>query len=111
MDTTRLPRPESVDTAPSRPVGRGAPALSHYRRVHPVVVSGAAVLGALDICLEARRHARPLHGLFGLSIIASATPAQIDSAMTTTVARGVATRDELNLALGLSPPPTSNSLP
>lgn len=111
MDTTQQQRPESIVTAPSRPVGRGAPALSYYRRVQPVAVSGAAVLGALDICLEARRHARPLHGVFGLSIIASATPAQIDSAITTTVARGVATREELHLTLGLSPSSTGTLFP
>lgn len=96
----------SPATAPSRPIGRHAPALAYYRRVQPVVVSDQAVLGALDICLEAQRLDRPLQGMFGLSVLASSTPAQIESCLATGVARGLAPLAELRRALGLSPQPT-----
>lgn len=57
--------------------------LRHYRRATaPIAPSVAAVAGSLDIYLEGRRHDDVPRMLFGLSILRSATPAQVDAALT-----------------------------
>ncbi len=62
--------------------------LRHYRRaLAPLVPSGSAVVGALDIYLEGRLRDDVLRMLFGLSVLRCATVDQLDSAL---AARNVA---------------------
>lgn len=57
--------------------------LRHYRRATaPFAPSSAAVVGALEIYLEGRHRDDVLRMLFGLSILRSATAAQVDAALT-----------------------------
>lgn len=67
------------------PASRCTVSLSHYRSYRQPVAfepTSAAVAGALDIYLGGRRDDDVLRMLFGLSIMRSATGAQVDAALT-----------------------------
>lgn len=70
-----------------------------YPRLHPITPSQAATNGALDIFVEGIRAEKIPQMLIGLSVLGSATVAQVHAAMAVVQASRGVTRTEIEAML------------
>ncbi|MBL9213130.1 MAG: hypothetical protein JNL92_21895 [Opitutaceae bacterium] len=70
-----------------------------YPKLHPITPSQAATNGALDIFVEGFRLERVPQMLIGLSVLGSATAAQVHAAMTVVQASRGVSRAEIEAML------------
>jgi hypothetical protein len=101
-DPMRMNTPANPATSPFRGPPRESPRrtgvalrLSYYRRRHPYTPTQEAAVGALEIFAEGRLADDIRKMLFGLSVLANATAAQIDVAISTLHFRGIFTGPQL----------------
>jgi hypothetical protein len=92
----------TLDTAAVR-APRCTIGLSRYRRVVPYGPTPAALAGALDIYSEGRRGQDVLRMLFGLSILRSASPRELDAAIGARASLGRETAQEFLTLLATDP--------